>query len=231
MPCALERARTVIRLGNRMDKAKLKIQQFKQREQAILDAALELLLEQGEDKVTVEQIADKVDIGKGTIYKHFTSKTEIYVRLLSDYENDLKAKLDDAVKLAEAGDYNAPARVYFSHSVEDPIKARLFQRLEEKMIANDEEPEKRANLEHARRDAFDTLNACYAKGIEVGRLKDVPPYFYYLSYWALTQGAVELYYNPYCRSLVSEEQFPDLLKFIKDIGTHIGVDPALSRTK
>ncbi|MFP5431126.1 MAG: TetR/AcrR family transcriptional regulator, partial [Gammaproteobacteria bacterium] len=48
-------------------KATQKAREFRQREQAILDCALQLFIEQGEDKVTVEMIADKVGIGKGTI--------------------------------------------------------------------------------------------------------------------------------------------------------------------
>ena len=51
-----------------------KVREFRRREQEILDTALQLFLEQGEDSVTVEMIADRVGIGKGTIYKHFKSK-------------------------------------------------------------------------------------------------------------------------------------------------------------
>ncbi|MFH7445062.1 helix-turn-helix domain-containing protein, partial [Pseudomonas syringae pv. tagetis] len=46
-----------------------KVREFRRREQEILDTALKLYLEQGEDSVTVEMIADAVVIGKGTIYK------------------------------------------------------------------------------------------------------------------------------------------------------------------
>ncbi|HAQ25724.1 MAG TPA: TetR/AcrR family transcriptional regulator, partial [Pseudomonas sp.] len=43
-----------------------KVREFRRREQEILDIALQLFLEEGEDSVTVEMIADKVGIGKGT---------------------------------------------------------------------------------------------------------------------------------------------------------------------
>lgn len=210
-----------------MDKAKLKVQQFRQREQAILDAALDLLIEQGEDKVTVEQIAMKVDIGKGTIYKHFSSKTEIYIRLLFDYENGLKEKLEKAIEEADTGDYSAPARAYFSHRVENPVKARLFQRLEERLVANNEEAEKREELEVVREKGLEKINQSFARRISEGRLREAPPYYYYMTYWALTQGAVELYDNPYCRSVVDD--FDGLLKFIQDVGVHIGINPDFTR--
>ncbi|WP_439135860.1 TetR/AcrR family transcriptional regulator [Pseudomaricurvus sp.] len=205
-----------------MDKAKQKVQQFRQREQSILDTALELLIEHGEDKVTVEQIAARVDIGKGTIYKHFTSKSEIYIRLLFDYEQQLKVDMDQAIIDAEAGDYSAPARVYFSKRMSDPVRARLFQRLEEKMVANGEEKEKLEELENLRQAALVNLNQSFANRIKEGRLiKDVPPYYYYLAYWALTHGAVELYHNHSFQNLVADK--PDFMKFIMDLGLHMGV--------
>ena len=70
-------------------KATQKAREFRQREQAILDCALQLFIEQGEDRVTVEMIADKVGIGKGTIYKHFETKNEIYLLLMIRYEEEL----------------------------------------------------------------------------------------------------------------------------------------------
>ena len=72
-----------------MQKESRKVREFRRREQEILDTALQLFLSEGEDSVTVEMIAEAVGIGKGTIYKHFNSKAEIYLRLMLDYERDL----------------------------------------------------------------------------------------------------------------------------------------------
>ena len=203
-----------------MDKAKQKVQKFRQREQDILDAALTLLLERGEEKVTVEQIADHVDIGKGTIYKHFTSKGEIYMRLLFDYEESLADKLKAGIAAADKGDYAAPARAYFESRMANPAKDRLFQRLEEKTIALKLAPEMIEELHRKRNAIADSLNATFGRRIAEGRLKDVPPYFYYSAYWALTQGAVELYHSRSFGTLV--EDMDGLMEFIMDLGVRMG---------
>ena len=204
-----------------MEKARLRVQQFRQREQSILDAALELLLEQGEDKVTVELIAATVDIGKGTIYKHFTSKSEIYIRLLFDYEQTLKSQMEEGIALAAAGDdYTAPAKVYFENRMSDPVRARLFQRLEEKLIASGDEKEKLAELETLRQTVLQQLNSFFESRIATGELRDVPPYYYILTYWVLTQGAVELFHSQsFSRPA---EDMSGLMDFIMDVGVHIG---------
>lgn len=207
-----------------MDKAREKVQKFRQREQRILDAALALLLEHGEEKVTVEQIAETVDIGKGTIYKHFTSKVEIYMRLLFDYEQRLAERLKDSFKLAENGDFAATARIYFESRIADPQRDRLFQRLEEKIISLNMAPDAITELHAIRNSTQDTLNVMFERRIEEGRLKKVPPYFYYAAYWALTQGAVELYHSRSFRPLVDD--MDGLMNFIKDMGVHMGnLDP------
>jgi len=203
-----------------MEKARLKVEKFRQRESAILDAALALLIEQGEESVTVEQIASRVDIGKGTIYKHFTSKTEIYMRLLFDYERALAKKLEQGVALAAEGNYAAPARAYFESRIANPEKDRLFQRLEEKIISLNQAPEMIEELHQMRNAIEASLNAVFEKRIEEGKLKNVPPYYYYAAYWALTQGAVELFHSKSFASLVGD--MDGLLDFIMDIGVHIG---------
>src|SRR4051812_11157804 len=58
-----------------------KAREFNRREQEILAAALQLFRRDEWQTVTVEQIAQQAEIGKGTVYKHFASKDEIYARL------------------------------------------------------------------------------------------------------------------------------------------------------
>ncbi len=67
--------------------------EFKRREREILDAALPLL--SGDDwlSVTVEQIAEAAEVGKGTVYKHFESKEEIYGRLALDFHRGVLQEL------------------------------------------------------------------------------------------------------------------------------------------
>ncbi len=62
---------------------------FNARRRSILQAARKLLLESGESSLTIELIAKAAELGKGTVYNHFQSKTELYVCLLIDREHEL----------------------------------------------------------------------------------------------------------------------------------------------
>lgn len=52
------------------------------RESRILDAAGELLLTFGYRKVTIDDVARRADVGKGTVYLHWTSKLELFATVL-----------------------------------------------------------------------------------------------------------------------------------------------------
>ncbi len=203
-----------------MDKTQRKKEKFVQREQRILEAALELLVEHGEEKVTVEQIANHVDIGKGTIYKHFDSKVEIYIRLLTDYENSIRSKLEEGIKEAAKGNLAAPARAYFEARMANPTRDRLFRRLEEKMIALNQAPEKIAELHRTRNALINSMNDLFTRRIEEGMLQSVPPYYYYYTYWALTEGAVELFHSKAFDQV--DQDIDGLMRFIMEVGVHMG---------
>jgi AcrR family transcriptional regulator len=69
--------------------AERKAREFKRRERDILDAAFTLFMENGPEGVTNEMIAEVSEIGKGTIYKHFKSKSDIYAVLLIEHVEEL----------------------------------------------------------------------------------------------------------------------------------------------
>jgi AcrR family transcriptional regulator len=59
----------------------------------ILTTAIELFSQHGIDSVTVDQIADAADIGKGTIYNYFSTKEDIVVAFMVDFETRVQAKV------------------------------------------------------------------------------------------------------------------------------------------
>jgi AcrR family transcriptional regulator len=63
----------------------LKERQRQEREQLILQTAEELLLEKGYHETSVDEIAARVGISKGTIYLHFNSKEEMVFALLHQH--------------------------------------------------------------------------------------------------------------------------------------------------
>src|SRR6266404_3412427 len=67
--------------------------QQKSTRDAILDATDRLLTRYGYKKMTIEDLANEVGIGKGSIYLHFSSKEEIALSHIDRIIERLKQKL------------------------------------------------------------------------------------------------------------------------------------------
>ena len=104
--------------------------QFKAREENILAMAEQLLLESGDGDITLDSLADQLDLAKGTLYKHFSSKDELYLRIIIRYEEQLFEinRIDDC---ASAG----VARMIFQQLF-NPQKAMLLNQIEERLAAS-----------------------------------------------------------------------------------------------
>lgn len=103
-----------------------KEREFRRREEEILGAALALFRNDDWQSVTVEQIADRAEIGKGTIYKHFSSKDEIYARLVMEYQRTAIEKLR---RIDKQLDVIQRLRAIIMVTFEQNLAAQEYQRL------------------------------------------------------------------------------------------------------
>jgi AcrR family transcriptional regulator len=100
---------------------------FRRREEDILQAALRLFDRDNWQDVTIEQIAQEAEIGKGTVYLHFPSKEEIYARLHAEFGRKLVAQLraiDTSLSVEEQ--LRQMIRVVFDHHLAAPSYRRVF---------------------------------------------------------------------------------------------------------
>ena len=202
------------------EKIREKKRQFLAREQRIIDKALQCLLRDGIDQVTVAAIADEAGIGKGTVYKHFQSKSEILARILLDYENRIRVNMDQGIAAAEAGNPGAMVKAYFHSRLSNPELDRLVQQLEERIQEDDLVAEQIAELHAMRRATTERIGVMVQRLIERGVLEDVPPHYHYLACWALAQGAVDVCFNKGFADQFGDKE--DLLRFITGIGVTMG---------
>jgi len=66
----------------------------------ILTTAIELFSRHGLDAVTVDQIAEAADVGKGTIYNYFKTKEDVVVAFMAAIESRVQSKLGHLVASA-----------------------------------------------------------------------------------------------------------------------------------
>ncbi len=105
-------------------------QQFKDREESILATAEQLLLDSGNGDITLDMLADQLDLAKGTLYKHFGSKDELYLRIIIRYETTLFAinNIDDSP--------GANVTRMVLQQLLSPQKALLLNQIEERLASS-----------------------------------------------------------------------------------------------
>jgi len=115
--------------------------------QKLLNAAMQLYAAGGFDSATVRDIAERADLGLGTLYAHFKDKAELSEALLDEAVSRLNERLRDAAKKQRgaAGMLDAACRGFFEFALKNrPLFRILFER------AGGESPKRRA----ARRELF-----------------------------------------------------------------------------
>jgi AcrR family transcriptional regulator len=67
------------------------------RREEILDAAAELFAERGYSDADTQHLADRVGVGKGTLYRYFPSKRDLFLASADRVMRRLRQRLDDAL--------------------------------------------------------------------------------------------------------------------------------------
>lgn len=90
------------------------------------DALLELILEQGYDATTVQDITDRANLGRATFYLHYKDKDELLFKSLQEILDDLVAEMqpfsEGKWRISSAG----PIAVAFEHTAENADLYRVL---------------------------------------------------------------------------------------------------------
>ena len=84
------------------------------RAERLLDAAAELIARYGYDKTTINDIAARAGVAKGTVYLHWTSKEELFETLLM---REMKRLMEDLLQRVEADPQGGLLARMYTHSL------------------------------------------------------------------------------------------------------------------
>ena len=102
--------------------------QFRAREVLIFQIAEQLLLENGEAGMTLDALAAELDLAKGTLYKHFQSKDELYMLLIIRNEKMLLEMIQDTEKA-----FPEHLAFFMLHHLHHSERTALFHQIEERL--------------------------------------------------------------------------------------------------
>jgi len=169
-----------------------------QRRQDILEAARSVFSEKGFQNATMDEIAERVEISKPTIYLYFDSKEDLYKSIvLEDFwkaEERLKESFDSDAGLVEK--WRSVYLAYVEHCVENPEYVHISQQL----LA----PESRQRVSDNLLEEFDNhtdeilgyMVQTLEESKETGLVRDdLTLRRMLLIAWRMTVGLLELYFS------------------------------------
>ena len=184
-----------------------KARDFKRREEEILTAAYELLTDLEPIQMTMEMIAEKAEIGRGTIYKHFKSKDDIYVHLILRRREQYIVKLNKIVK--DSGNLlQKLIRSYMAYCTDDPVAFTVQQKCVNHYLKSNLDEKLIDSLRLQEEKKVSLVESIMEKSL--GELSLIPENSKYLVYagWGMISGAMELMMdNRFNSKLLDEESY------------------------
>jgi AcrR family transcriptional regulator len=83
---------------------------------ALIDALLELVVEKTYEKITVQDILDRADIGRSTFYAHYRDKEAVLLAVFDDMQKQLREAVDADTRSGRPFDPARPADLLFAHA-------------------------------------------------------------------------------------------------------------------
>ncbi len=186
-----------------------------ERREMILDAALDVFARGGFQEADVEEIAQIARIGKGTIYRYYPSKRELYLAVLERVFNDLQTRLETVSK-----GLTSPSEIlrigveeHVRFFIENPRCWRVLVvgRLENRLDSCRDTMLLRHTL-------LDDLVALIRQGIAEGEFREVDPEFSAFALTAVTAIVVEKHFHQGGKDTLQEDINSALDIYLRGIG-------------
>ncbi len=175
--------------------AERKVREKQMRRDLILKAAEEVFFEKGLRAATLDEIAERAEVGKGTIYLYFASKEDLYYSLMTKGLSMLLKVFEDTKP-----DNSNPRRAllqfgdaYLKFSSEQSYLFKMLGAVDNPVVNEQVAPIVLSGLENMSDKVLSYVARFVQKGIDDGTFRnDLSPYEAVLLFWVSLSGVLNL---------------------------------------
>ncbi len=185
------------------------------RKEDILQAARAVFADYGWHRATVDAIAARAEVSKGTIYLYFDSKeailAELVLQALAELTGELRQASDSGSVLQPEQKLKAMAQAYLAYAESAPDYFRLLTAYDGGNFQQGIPEDLQADLLAQSNRALDAVSQVVADGMALGVFTPGDPRQAAGVLWAALNGALALMAHPVRRSMVAAtpEEFCD----------------------
>ncbi|MFH1945948.1 MAG: TetR/AcrR family transcriptional regulator [Acidobacteriota bacterium] len=175
--------------------AERKAREREKRKNSIIDAAEQVFFANGVDAATMDELAEKSELSKGTLYLYFKSKEDIYLAITERALNVLTTLFQEAFAKESTGmeKIRAIGFAYFRFSQDYPDYFKSMTYFDAYPGIFDEKTPSARECAQRGDDVMKIVTQAVARGIQDGSIRsDIDPIKTALLLWAQSNGILQM---------------------------------------
>jgi len=169
----------------------------------ILEAARVVFFRDGFMAANLDEVAERAEVAKGTLYRYFDSKADLYVAVLARDGRLFEERLAGTVRagLSASDQLRATARFYFDHWIRNREYFPIFWALENQSVIGALPSAVVEEVTKLWEECLRILADVIARGVEEGSFRAVDPWEVANILWTLANGLIQSEQAPSRRRL------------------------------
>jgi AcrR family transcriptional regulator len=168
----------------------------------IEQAARQVFISRGYRTATIQEIAEKAGIAKGTVYLYYKGKEDLYTALMLPSLEYLNSRLQGLLDQVEKRTYrtgkdlmHALADLFLDLHYRDPEMAMIYQTFQIGSFFTDVSDDVLTQLSSCGKKNFELLRKLWKRGIDLGLLKESDIIRSIDALWGLFIGVAQIEWN------------------------------------
>ncbi|UCE86426.1 MAG: TetR/AcrR family transcriptional regulator [Deltaproteobacteria bacterium] len=159
----------------------------------ILEAAREVFFRDGFVAANLDEVAQRADVAKGTLYRYFDNKAELYVAVLAHngeiFEEKLRGSVDPA--LSPEDQIRRTAHFYFEHWTTNTEYFQIFWALENQAVIGDLSDDAVEEITKLWENCLRVLAGIIERGVAQGAFAPCDPWEVANFLWTVANGMIQ----------------------------------------
>jgi AcrR family transcriptional regulator len=190
-----------------------------QSRQQILESAREVFFRDGFMVANLDEVAENAGVAKGTLYRYFESKADLYVAVLADNGDAFTQRMEEVIAAAESGleQLNGLSHFYYDYWVRHPEYFQIFWAIDNQSVIGELPPEVVKAVSQLWEQNLLILSTAVRRAIDEGNLVDCDPWEVAQILWTTANALIQsdaIRPRRELRRLPLEQVFHDAVRYI-----------------
>jgi len=167
----------------------------------------------------LDEVAENAGVAKGTLYRYFESKADLYVAVLADNGDAFTQRMEEAIADAESGleQVEGLSHFYYDYWVRHPEYFQIFWAIDNQSVIGELPPEVVKAVSQLWEQNLLILSTALKRAVEEGNLVDCDPWEVAQILWTTANALIQsdaIRPRRELRRLPLEQVFHDAVRYI-----------------